>query len=203
MLAVNDALDAIYLGAFLFGILFVLATLVIGSVDIGGHHDGFGPFNLSSILGFVAWFGGVGYLVKNGIGGAAAISVVAAVLGGLVGGAAIYWLLAKIVAPSDRPLDPKDYELPGTIGRVSSSIRVGGVGEVMFEQQGVRQVIAAKSLDGVAIPRGLDVVILRTDHGVAYVQPWETLLAEHAEHAGQHVPAPSLSTGDGATARRV
>lgn len=202
MLAVNDALDAVYLGAFLFGILFVLATLVIGSVDIGGHHNGdFGPFNLSSILGFVAWFGGVGYLVKNGIGGAA-LSVVAAILGGLAGGAAIYWLLVKIVAPSDKPLDPKDYELPGTIGRVSSSIRVGGVGEVVFEQQGVRQVIAAKSLDGVAIPRGLDVVILRTDHGIAYVQPWETLLAEHAEHTGQPAQTVAIHSGDGATPAR-
>lgn len=198
MLAVNDALDAIYLGAFLFGILFVLATLVIGSVDIGGHHDGdFGPFNLSTILGFVAWFGGVGYLVKNGIGAAAAVSIVAAVLGGLVGGAAIYWLLAKIVSPADKPLDPKDYELPGTIGHVSSSIRLGGVGEVVFEQQGTRQVIAAKSLDGVAIPRGIDVVILRTDHGIAYVQPWETLLAEHAEQSA------ALAVGDEAPVVRA
>jgi len=197
MLTVNDALDAIYLGAFMFGILFVLATLVIGSVDIGGHHDGsFGPFNLSTILGFVAWFGGVGYLVKNGIGGAAVLSVVAAILGGFAGAAAIYWLLVKVIAPSDRPLDPKDYELPGTIGRISSSIRLGGVGEVVFEQQGVRQVIAAKSLDGVAIPRGLDVVILRTDHGIAYVQPWETLLAEHSERYA------ALASGDEAPAGR-
>ncbi len=198
MLAVNDALDAIYLGAFLFGILFVVATLVVGSVDIGGHHDGgFGPFNLSSILGFVAWFGGVGYLVKNGLDGAAFLSVIAAVGGGLAGGAAIYWILAKVIAPADRPLDPKDYELPGTIGRVSSSIRLGGVGEVVFEQQGVRQVIAAKSLDDVAIPRGLEVVILRTDHGIAYVQPWETLLAEHAEQSA------ALQAGDGAPVARA
>ncbi len=198
MLAVNDALDAIYLGAFLFGILFVLATLVVGSVDIGGHHNGdFGPFNLSTILGFVAWFGGVGYLVKNGLDGAAFLSVLAAVGGGIAGGAAIYWVLAKVVAPADKPLDPKDYELPGTIGRVSSSIRLGGVGEVVFEQQGVRQVIAAKSLDEIAIPRGLEVVILRTDHGIAYVQPWEMLLAEHAEQSA------ALQAGDGAPAARA
>ena len=198
-MAVNDALDAIYLGAFFFGILFVLATLVLGSVDIGGHHDhdGLGPFNLSTILGFVAWFGGIGYLVKNGLDGPVFLSIIAAILGGLAGAVVVYTLLVKLIAPSDRPLDPKDFELPGTIGRVSSSIRPGGVGEVLFEQQGIRQVAAAKSVDDEAIPRGTEVVILRSEHGIAFVQQWESLLAEHAEQA------PSLSAEDGAPALRV
>ncbi len=198
-MAVNDALDAIYLGAFFFGILFVLATLVLGSVDIGGHNDhgDIGPFNLSTILGFVAWFGGIGYLVKQGLGGPVILSIIAAILGGLAGAVVVYTLLVKLIAPSDKPLDPKDFELPGTIGRISSSIRPGGVGEVLFEQQGIRQVSAAKSVDGEAIPRGTEVVILRSEHGIAYVQQWESLLAEHAEQA------PSLSAGDSAPAVRV
>src|SRR5688572_13730844 len=105
-MAVNDALDAIYLGAFFFGILFVLATLVLGSVDIGGHHDhdGLGPFNLSTILGFVAWFGGIGYLVKNGLDGPVILSIIAAILGGLAGAVVVYTLLVKLIAPSDKPL---------------------------------------------------------------------------------------------------
>ena len=197
-MTVNDALDAIYLGAFFFGILFVLATLVLGSVDIGGHHNGdFGPFNLSTILGFVAWFGGIGYLVKNGLNGPGILSIIAAILGGLAGAVVVYTLLVKLIAPSDRPLDPKDFELPGTIGRVSSSIRQGGVGEVMFEQQGIRQVSAAKSIDGEAISRGSEVVILRAEHGIAFVQLWESLLAEHAEQA------PSLSASEGVPVARV
>jgi len=198
MLAVNDALDAIYLGAFFFGILFVLATMVLGSVDVGGHHNGeFGPFNLSTILGFVAWFGGIGYLVKNGLDGPAILSIIAAILGGLAGAVVVYTLLVRLIAPSDKPLDPRDYELPGTIGRVSSSIRQGGVGEVLFEQQGVRQVSAAKSVDGAAIPRGSEIVILRSEHGIAYVQLWESLLAEHAESAS------SLASGEGVPVARV
>ena len=198
MLAVNDALDAIYLGAFFFGILFVLVTLVVGSVDIGGHHGGdLGPFNLSTILGFVAWFGGIGYLVKNGLDWPGILSIIAAILGGLAGAVVVYTLLVKLIAPSDKPLDPKDYELPGTIGRVSSSIRPGGVGEVLFEQQGVRQVSAARSVDGEAIPRGAEVVILRAEHGIAFVQQWESLLAEHADLA------PSLNAGDGTPVMRA
>jgi hypothetical protein len=199
MFEVNDALDAIYLGAFFFGILFVVATLVMGSVDIGGHHDhgDLGPFNLSTILGFVAWFGGIGYLVKNGLDGPGILSIIAAILGGLAGAVVVYTLLVKLIAPSDKPLDPKDFELPGTIGRVSSSIRLGGVGEVLFEQQGVRQVSAARSVDGEAIPRGTEVVILRSEHGIAFVQQWESLLAEHAESA------PSLATGERTSAART
>lgn len=198
MLEVNDALDAIYLGAFFFGLIFVLATLVIGSVDIGGHdHGELGPFNLSTILGFIAWFGGVGYLVKNGLDGPGILSVIAAILGGSAGAVIVYTLLVKLILPSDKPLDPKDYELPGTIGRVSSSIRVGGVGEVVFEQQGVRQVAAAKSIDGQAIPRGTEIVILRAENGTAFVQQWESLLAEHEE------AAPTLTSGDHASVARL
>lgn len=177
MLAVDDALDVIYLGSFFFGVIFAAASLLFGTIDIGGDSDGdIGPVNLSTILAFVAWFGGVGYLIRHGFGGAVALSLVLASVAGLAGGAAIFWVLAKVVAPADRALDPKDYHLPGTLGRVSSSIREGGTGEVIYEQQGIRQVMAARSEDGVAIPRGAEVVIMRSEHGIAFVKQWDELM---------------------------
>lgn len=189
MFAVNDAFDAIFLGCFLFGLLFTAATLVLGAADFGGDlghdagdagghgHDLLGLLNVSSILAFVGWFGGVGYLVHNGFGLAAFVSVILAVAGGLAGGWIVWQLLRKLKA-SERVLDPKDFRLPGTIARVTSSIRAGGVGEIIYEQGGVRQVAAARTLDGRALPRGAEVVVMDAVGGIALVQSWEEALAE-------------------------
>ena len=182
MLEVNDALDGIFLGCFFFGLLLSVASLVFGVVDIGGDAelDGDGDLglvNVSTVLAFVAWFGGVGYLARNGFGALAVISLVLAVAGGVAGAYVIWWLLRRLKR-SEQYLNPKDYELPGTLARVTSGIRVGGVGEIVYEQGGVRQVSAARSLDERAIGRGTEVVVLRTAGGIAFVQPFEEALAE-------------------------
>ena len=188
MLVVNDALDAILLGSFLFGLVFTGLSLVLGFADVdidgdlfggGGDADGDGGglINLSTILAFVAWFGGVGYLVRHGLGWGAVPSVGLGILGGVGGAAAIAWFMAKVVRPNDKALDPDDFRLPGTMARVTSSIRAGGIGEILFEQQGIRQVAAARAQDGRAIPRETEVVVLSVDHGIAKVEPWDSLMA--------------------------
>jgi len=73
-------------------------------------------------------------------------------------------------------LKPEDYRLPGQIARVTSSIREGGTGEVVYVQQGVRQVAAARSDRGEPIPRGAEVIILRVDKGIVYVDFWDQLV---------------------------
>ena len=184
MLVVNDALDGLLLGCFFFGLLFAVGSVLLAGLDLGGDGaesggdgDGdIGPVNLSTLLAFVAWFGGVGYLARNGLGWVAPLSLLVAVAGGLVGGYLVYQFLVRVVAPSDRALDPADYELPGTLARVSSSIREGGTGEIVYEQQGARQVASARSTAGLAIGRGTEVVILETRAGIALVEPWESLI---------------------------
>ena len=191
MFPVNDALDAIYLGCFFFGLIFTLGSLVLGVADVGGDagghggdagghghgHDGLGLFNLSSLLAFVGWFGGVGYLTRNGFGAAAFVSILLAVAGGLAGGWIVWSVLRKLNS-SEQVLDPRDYRLPGTLARVTSSIRAGGVGEIVYEQHGIRQVAAARSLDDRAIPRGTEVVVMEAAGGIALVQSWNDALAE-------------------------
>jgi membrane protein implicated in regulation of membrane protease activity len=184
LFAVNDALDAIYLGCFFFGLLFSVGSIVIGVVDIGADTDFdvdsdsnglLGLINVSTVLAFLAWFGGFGYLARNGLGTIAVVSLVIALAGGIAGAAAVGWVLRKL-KQSEQVLDPSDYQLPGTLAQVTSGIRVGGVGEIIYEQAGVRQVSAARSIDGKAIARGTDVVVLRTAGGIAFVQPWEDAL---------------------------
>src|SRR5690349_10649963 len=75
---INDALDAILLGSFLFGILFTVGAFLLGAADIGGEvggdhsvggdHGADHMFNITSILAFITWFGGVGYVVRNATG---------------------------------------------------------------------------------------------------------------------------------------
>lgn len=178
MLAVNDLLDAVLLGCFFFGLLCSAVILVVGDAGIGsdlfgGDGDGDGgpiPINLSTLLGFLAWFGGVGYLARNAGGWSSPLALGAGVVGGVAGGAVIAWVTAKLVAPQEGVLDARDYRLPGTLGRVSSSIREAGTGEVVYEQGGVRQVTAARAVDGQPIPRGVEVIVLKTQHGIALVQ---------------------------------
>jgi hypothetical protein len=196
MFPINDALDAILIGTFLFGLLFTLGSLLLGLADVGhghdvetwhggsghgggGHFDGL--FNVSSILAFITWFGGVGYLARNGLGLWGWLSVLLGLLGGLAGAAVIAWFMINVLRKNSKELDPKDWEQVGVIGRVSSSIRESGYGEIVYEQNGIRQVASARGEGARAIPRNTEIVILRVEKGVAVVQPFEELLARDGE----------------------
>jgi membrane protein implicated in regulation of membrane protease activity len=81
--------------------------------------------------------------------------------------------IRRLSDPAGSVLQPEQYRLPGTIGRVSSSIRAGGTGEVIYEQGGVRQVVAARAASAEAIPRGTEVVVLRIERGIATVEVFD------------------------------
>ena len=70
----------------------------------------------------------------------------------------------------DRALDPADYELTGIIGTLSSGIREGGTGEMIFSQAGTRHATAARAVDGTAIARGARVMVVRHEKSIAYVR---------------------------------
>lgn len=195
MFPINDALDAILLGMFLFGLLFTLGSLLLGvaSVDAGhdadvGHGSGHGAdhgafghfsglFNVSSILAFITWFGGVGYVARNGLGLWAWAAILLGLAGGLVGASVISWFLLGFLRKNSQELDPRDWDQVGVLGHVSSSIRPSGYGEIVYEQNGTRHVAAARAEGDVAIPRNTEVVVLRIEKGVAIVEPFESLLA--------------------------
>jgi hypothetical protein len=59
------------------------------------------------------------------------------------------------------------------VGTISMPIRIHGTGEVIFEQDGARRSVGARCDNGAAIAKGIEVVIERYEHGIAYVRPWE------------------------------
>jgi len=105
---------------------------------------------------------------------------------GLIGGAVVFFFLARVLLPHERELTADETAVTGAVGHVSASIRAGGTGEIVYEQLGARRSIAARSETGELIPRGEEVFVVRYEHGIAYVRRWEDLPEAYSEeHPGE------------------
>lgn len=198
MLVILDALDAFYLGSFLFGIVFSALSYLLGAAHLGSHgfrgwhgHPGHGSahggvhhggaggiakvaiglLNPGSILAFLTWFGGIGYEARHALGLIPPLSLLLGLIGGLVGATIVGLFLAKVLLARDFTMNPDDYRLPGTLCRVSAAIRPGGTGEVVYEQMGARHVAPARTQDGCSLERGSEAVIDAYERGIAWVAP--------------------------------
>ena len=147
----------------------------------GGAHVGHGgggeqqaltasPINLNTLLAFAMGLGGVGFLFTYALGWPGLLALAPGAAGGLAFGWVTWRLLTQLYRAS-RFLDPAEYRMEGTLGKVTVSIRAGGTGELVYTQGGSRHACGARSADGSAIAKGEEVVILRYEKGIAYVQP--------------------------------
>ncbi len=183
-----------YLICFIVGFALSLISVLGGFFHLPGLHHGHGhghfhaghghahtggpqvsPFNFSTITAFLAWFGGVGYLLSRFSNLWLWAAFLLAVAGGMLGGSLVFMFLVKVLLAHDQPLNPADYDMVGVFGHLTSAIRESGIGEMTFSQAGVRRSSSARSEDGLAIPKGTDVVVTRYDKGIAYVRQWEDL----------------------------
>lgn len=193
----------IFLLCFSLGSVWSIATLLLGGLHLGhghgahlhpgGHgHGGHGHAsghahssqlgswlgsmaNPSSLAVFLAWFGGLGYLLTRHTGLLFWMDLSIAIGFGFAGA----WLLAaflRFLQAREKPLNPADYEMVGVLGRVSSTIRPDGVGELIYVRDGARRPVCARSEDSSLIQRGEEVVVTRFEKGVAYVRTWEAML---------------------------
>jgi hypothetical protein len=138
-----------------------------------GHHGSDLPwFNFGTIAAFLAWFGGVGYLLERYYNVWFLIALGVATLSGIGAAAVVFWFLAKVLLAREAPLDPADYDMVGVLGKLSIPIRAGGTGELIYSQEGTRRVSGARSEDGGAIAKGAEVMVTRYEKGIAYVRPW-------------------------------
>ena len=168
----------LYLICFIVGFALSVISVLAGLFDVHmpdlshghihiGHADGghFGdvhgaggvhvsPFNFPTIAAFMAWFGGVGYLLTRFSGLWLWLAFLIAVIGGVLGASIVFLFLVKVLLAHDRPLNTADYEMIGVLGNLTSAIRQDGTGEMSFSQAGARRSAAARSDDGNAIPKG-------------------------------------------------
>src|SRR5438132_12315055 len=177
--------ELFYLVCFVIGFAFAALSFLSGTLHLhfhlphvhlhgaghGGGHGGHFPFfNPLTLAVFLAWFGGTGYLLtRHQHLWMFAVLVLATVIG-LVGAALIFFFVAKVLMAHDYSMDPLDYEMVGVLGKVSSSVRLNGTGEMIFEQDGGRKACAARSELGENLTKGEEVLVTRHERGMAYVR---------------------------------
>ncbi|HXC97471.1 MAG TPA: hypothetical protein VNU92_17355 [Edaphobacter sp.] len=190
-------MDTFYLICFVVGLVLSILSLVggfghlhLGRVHMGHgghvhygahggvhqHGSGISAVNGFTITAFLCWFGGVGYLLHRYSGFVVPVVLLLSAVGGVVGASLLWAILFKLLLPRERVLASEDTEMTGVLASVSDAIRDGNrTGEIIFSQTGARRAAAARSEDGMSIERGVEVVVIRYERGIAYVRRWDEL----------------------------
>ena len=181
--------NAIYLTCFGVGLALSLLAFFGGFLHfhIGhfrfGAHSGSGkadgqvshvsPINGFTLVAFLCWFGGTGYLLHHANIFTGTLVLLFSLLSGFAGSSLVFWFLASVLMPRERTLEAADTDMTGVIGKLSGGIPKGGVGEILYSQNGARRSAPVKSDDGSPMQRGVEVVVMRYVRGIAYVRRWD------------------------------
>lgn len=187
--------EQFFLICFAIGLAFSVLSFLLGSVHIhwphfhvhisghapagpagrAGGRGGVGPINIGTVAAFLGWFGGAGYVLAHYSSIWIYTALLIATIFGLIGAAILFLFLSRVLMREDASLDPADYDMVGVLGKITSSIRASGTGEMMFSQAGARKAAPVRSEDGEAIPIGSEVIVTKYERGIAYVRRWEEL----------------------------
>jgi hypothetical protein len=196
--------EIFYLACFALGFVFSVLSFLLGGFRwhlphaLGGGHVHAGPhvhvshaggkigagkaqaplLNPVSLAAFLAWFGGVGYLLSRFSAVWFIVGLGIALLSGVTGAAVIYLFLSRVLMSENENLDPADYDMVGVLGHTSMPIRAGGTGEIIYSQEGTRRTCGARAEDGSAVAKGIEVVVTRYEKGIAYVRLWTEMAGE-------------------------
>ena len=141
----------------------------------GAHVPFFNPVTLAA---FLAWFGGMGYLLTRYSKMWFVLGLLSSLACGVVGAGIVFLFLTRVLVSPDENLDPADFEMVGVLGHISMPIRETGTGELIYSQAGTRRTCGARSEDGSAIAKGTEVVVTRYEKGIAYVRLWSEMAGE-------------------------
>ena len=141
-----------------------------GSTPQGGNVPWWNAF---SVMVFLCWFGAAGFLLTRHGTFVATVVLVLAALCGFAGGAIVFLFLTKVLMPHDRELTADETDVVGAVGYVSSAIRAGGTGAIVYEQLGARRSAPARAEDGTEIDKQEEVYVVRYEKGIAYVRRWQ------------------------------
>jgi len=191
--------ELFYLICFILGFVFSTLSFLTGALHLhlpmkwhvhvgsdGFHSHGIAPFfNSFTIMAFLTWFGGMGYLITRYSTLWMGLALLLATAAGLIGAGIVFWFFARVLLKHDVGMDAAEYDMIGVLGRVSSSIRSQGTGEIVFEQLGTRRSCGARSEDGSPIAKGTEVVVTRHERGIAYVRAWDEIAGEAEASAGE------------------
>jgi membrane protein implicated in regulation of membrane protease activity len=139
------------------------------------------PINFATMMAFLAWFGGTGYLLTSEFRWLAIPALMMATLAGGSGSAVMFWVMAHVLWSPDENMQSADYRMIGVLGRIGHSIREGGTGELIYSHGGTRHSCGARSADGRGIESGAEVVVTAYDRGIAHVRRWDELAADDSQ----------------------
>ena len=191
---------AIFLGCFVVGLALTMLSFALSAVHLHFHvhvpflhhlhgphvhlahaaaaHGGTSaasPLNFATMTAFLAWFGGTGFLLTTQFGWVALPALVFASLSGLLAASVVFWVMVRLLWSPHENMRAADYEMLGVLGRISTPIRAGGTGELIYSHGGTRHSCGARSAEGAAIEKGVEVVVTAYDRGIAYVRRWEEM----------------------------
>ena len=194
--------SVIFLGCFVVGFVLSALSFASGALNLhfhlhvpfvhhlhvppahAGHaaHGGAGvsPLNFATMMVFLAWFGGTGYLLTSEFRWLTIPALTVAMLGGLTGAAVMFWVMSRVLWSPRENMQSVDYQMVGLLGRISQPVREGGTGELIYSRDGARHSCGARSADGRAIEKGLEVVVTAYDRGIAIVRRWDEMTADES-----------------------
>jgi hypothetical protein len=190
---------AIFLACFVVGFVLSALSFALSSIHLhlpfvhrlhvhvprghAGHatRGGVSPINFATMMAFLAWFGGTGYLLTSEFRWLAVPALTLATLAGVSAAFAVFWVMAHVLWSPDENMQSADYRMVGVLGRIGHSIRDGGTGELIYSHGGTRHSCGARSADGRAIESGAEVVVTAYDRGIANVRRWDELAANDSQ----------------------
>jgi hypothetical protein len=125
---------------------------------------------------FLCWFGAAGYLLTKYGTFVAGVVMLLAAIAGVAGGAIIFLFLSKVLMKHEHELTAEETAIVGAVGNVSSPIRGGRTGEILYKQLGAIVSAPARSEDGVDLAREEEVYVVRYEKGIAYVRRFEEIV---------------------------
>jgi hypothetical protein len=176
------SIGIVYVGLLLLGLVYALITGTMGWLsDLGGadvHVDASGhldaghahPISGTTVAAFITGFGGGGciahFLLEWKLLGGLGLAAVS----GLGVAAAAFGVLELIFKQTQAGAEFAVEEIVGREAEIITPIPAGGAGEIAYTVRGQREVGAARSVDGAAIPRGRRVVIDKVSGATHYVR---------------------------------
>ncbi len=131
-------------------------------------------FNAPTAATFAIVLGAVGYLLVTRSALSTAVILVISGSVAVVAALGMITLMSRWALPYSG-IATGDDSIQGQLALVTSPITATSPGEIAFTANGLRQTLAAQSIQGQAIPRDTEVVIDTVEDGVARVELWSVV----------------------------
>ncbi len=142
-----------------------------------GTHNGFSIAtyaNPTAIALFALGFGFFGYIFHDTAGFVLPLTIILALVGGLIIAVLLLALLSRVFGDSEGETIQDVSDRTGLLGKVSTTIQEHGIGEVLYVSPGgMRKSVPARSVDGRRLERDAEVVIVHYEQGIAEVDTWD------------------------------